>query len=80
VLCRGVAEPVEHGGHAAGRSAAVAIPIAGWLDIWPVSASAALVLVVVLAWPAGLPAQPGLAVYLRTFHSGMRHAVMPGRR
>ena len=80
VLGGGVAEPAEHGVHAAGRLAAVTIPAAGWLGIWLVSAFAAWLLVVVLACPAGLPAQPGRAVVLRIFHSGMRHAVMRGRR
>jgi hypothetical protein len=79
VLCSGVAEPVEHGVHAASRVAAVPVPVAGWLDIWLVSAFAALLLVVVLAWPAGLPAQPGRAGVLRIFYSGMRRAAMPGR-
>jgi len=33
VLCGGVPEPVKHGVHAAGHPAAVAVPVAGWLDI-----------------------------------------------
>jgi hypothetical protein len=49
MLCGGVAEPVKHGVHPAGRPAAVPVPVAGWLDIWLVSASAALLLVVALA-------------------------------